>query len=137
MVTHEDPDDSNTVVSAVGLGLPVDVSERVLEESSNVFECSPSLSFISGLGLLVNELAEFTVGFLGKSSKDYKVSLSDKQRNNNSLSGCLGYLPANHVSALIDVRDTVEEAFNTGKSLSEMGLGVLAIVEILCHITIN
>ena len=112
MVTHEHPDDSHTVVSAVGLRLPVDVSEGVLEESSNVFECSPSLSFISGLGLLVNELAEFTVGFLGKSS-------------------------ANHVSALIDVRDTVEEAFNTGKSLSEMGLGVLAIVEILCHITIN
>ena len=75
MVTHEDPDDSNTVVSAVGLGLPVDVSERVLEESSNVFECSPSLGLISWLLLCVNKLGEVTVSFFCEGSKNYKKGL--------------------------------------------------------------
>mgnify|MGYP005764473785 CR=1 FL=1 len=69
MVTHENPDDSDSVVVAVGLGLPVHVSEGVLEESSDVLESSPSLGFISRFLLSVNELGEVTVGFLSKSSE--------------------------------------------------------------------
>ena len=35
------------------------------------------------------------------------------------------YLPANHISALVDVRDTEEEAFNTGEALTEMTLWIV------------
>ena len=73
MVTHKDPDDSDSVVSAVGVGLPVHVSNGVLEESSNVFECSPSLSLISRLLLSVNELGEVTVSFFCEGSNNYKT----------------------------------------------------------------
>ena len=72
MVTHQDPDDSHSVVSTVGLGLPVHVSKGVLEESSNVFECSPSLGLISRLLLRVNELGEVTVSFFCEGSNNYK-----------------------------------------------------------------
>ena len=70
VVTHEHPDKSDSVVGAVGLGLPVSVSHRVLEESSDILEGSPSLGLVSRFLLGVNELGEVTVGFLSKSSKE-------------------------------------------------------------------
>jgi hypothetical protein len=72
VVTHQNPDDSHSVVGTVGLGLPVHVSEGVLEESSNVFECSPSLGLISRFLLGINELGEVTVGFFCEGSNNYK-----------------------------------------------------------------
>lgn len=75
MVTHQHPDDSHSVVSTVGLSLPVHVSDGVLEESSNVFECSPSLGLISWLLLCVNKLGEVTVSFFCEGSKNYKKGL--------------------------------------------------------------
>jgi hypothetical protein len=135
VVAHKNPDDSNSVLSTVGVGFPVHVTNGVLEESSNVLEGSPSLSFISRFLLVVNKFGEITVSFFSESSKNKDLSVINFSPIDNS--GNVIYLPANHISTLIDVRDTVEEAFNTGKFLSKVGLRVLTIVEILCHITIN
>ena len=75
VVTHEHPDESHSVVGAVGLSLPVGVGHRVLEESSDVLEGSPSLGLVSRLLLSVNELGEVTVGFLSKSSNELQQML--------------------------------------------------------------
>ena len=43
------------------------------------------------------------------------------------------HLPADHISAFVDIGYTVEKSLNASKALSEMTLGIFAIVEILCH----
>ena len=45
----------------------------------------------------------------------------------------MGDLPSDHIGALIDVRDSVEEAFNAGDALAKGALGIVTIVEILSH----
>ena len=46
-------------------------------------------------------------------------------------------LPSNHIGALVDVGDAVHEALDTSEALTHDGLGIVAIVEILCHILYN
>ena len=68
MEDEEKPDEANTVLLDEGLHLPVEVAEGVLEETSNVLECSPLLSHIAGLSSGSHELAEVTVSLLSKRS---------------------------------------------------------------------
>ena len=42
-------------------------------------------------------------------------------------------LPADHISTLIDVGDTEEEAFNTSEALSKVTLWIISIVQIFSH----
>jgi len=46
-------------------------------------------------------------------------------------------LPSDHVSALVDVGDAIHEALNTGQTLTHDGLGVVTVVQILCHLSYN
>jgi hypothetical protein len=59
---------SNSVLTGKGGELPECIAEWVLEESGNVFECSPLLGLISWLLGFGNKLSEITVGFLGEGS---------------------------------------------------------------------
>ena len=106
---EEHIDDSDSVLACKLCNLPEGVAKWILKEPRDVLECSPFLSHVSGLRSLCNELSEITVSFLSKSS-------------------------ANHIGSFIHVRVTVHEAFNSSKSLSEMTLWVLSIVEVLGHI---
>jgi len=65
---EEDPDETDAVLLVEGLNLPVEVAEGVLEEPSNILECSPLLCHIAGLSCASDELGEVTIGLLGKSS---------------------------------------------------------------------
>lgn len=65
MEDEEEPDETDTVLLHEGLDLPVEVTEGVLEEASNVLERSPLLGHIAGLSSGSHELAEVTVGLLG------------------------------------------------------------------------
>ncbi len=49
MEDQQNPCESDSVLGMKGLDFPVDVGEGILEESSNVLECSPLLGHISGL----------------------------------------------------------------------------------------
>ena len=49
----------------------------------------------------------------------------------------ISYLPSDHVSAFVDIRNTIEEALNASEALAHDGLGIVAIVQILCHILYN
>ena len=111
MVKHENPDDTDTVLSVERLNLPVHVAKGVLNEAGDVLESTHLLGFVTGLLHALDKLGEVTVGLLGKGSAD-------------------------HVGALVDVGDTVEEALNTGEALAEMTLGVLTIVQVLSHLFI-
>ena len=62
------PEESNTILSVERLDLPVSIAEGVLEEASNVFECSPSLGLVSGLFGVVYELAEVSISVLSQRS---------------------------------------------------------------------
>jgi hypothetical protein len=103
MVTHQNPDDSHSVVSTVGLGLPECVTEWVFHEPSNVFECSPFLGHISWFSSSIYELSEVTVSFFSEGS-------------------------SNHISTLIDVRNTVEETFNPTSDKDSLVLKVSSTV---------
>ena len=43
-------------------------------------------------------------------------------------------VPANHVSSLVDVGDSVEKALDSRDALSEVTLWVVSVVQILSHI---
>ena len=100
--------ESNSVLALENGGLPEGVGEGIFVESSNVLEGSPFLGHVSGLLGLSHEFGKISVSFFGKCS-------------------------ANHVSSFIHVGVAVHEALDTSKSLSEVGLGVLSIVQILRH----
>jgi hypothetical protein len=51
-----------------GLYFPVEVSEWILEESSDVLECSPFLCHITRLSSCDNKLSEIAISLLCKSS---------------------------------------------------------------------
>ena len=46
----------------------------------------------------------------------------------------ISYLPSDHVSAFVDIRNTIEEALNASEALAHDRLGVVPIVEILSHL---
>ena len=100
---QQDPENSNSILIGQTGKLPEGVAEWVLEETGNVFECSPFLGHISSLLGFSNHLAEVTVCFLGEGS-------------------------SNHVSSLVHVWVAVEESFDTSQSLSEIRFRVFAIV---------
>lgn len=68
MPDKEEPDESNSVLHDKGLNFPVGISEGILEESSDVLECSPFLGHISGFSSGSDELGEVTIGLLSKGS---------------------------------------------------------------------
>ena len=65
---QQDPENSNSILIGQIGKLPEGVAESVLEESGNVFECSPFLGHISSLLGFSNHFAEVTVCFLGEGS---------------------------------------------------------------------
>jgi hypothetical protein len=65
---EEKPEETNAILLDEWLNLPVQVTEWVFEESSNVLECSPLLGHIAGLPGGSNKLAEITISLLCKSS---------------------------------------------------------------------
>jgi hypothetical protein len=71
---EEKPDEADAVLLDQGLHLPVDITEGVLEEASNVLERSPLLSHIAGLSSGSHELAEVTISLLGQRSTYERIS---------------------------------------------------------------
>ena len=67
----EKPDETDTVLLNQWLNFPVEVTEWVLEEASNIFECSPLLSHIARLSCGSDKLSEVTISLLGKGSISY------------------------------------------------------------------
>ena len=65
---QQDPENSNSILIGQIGKLPEGVAEWVLEESGNVFECSPFLSHVSWLLGFSDELSEITIGLLGEGS---------------------------------------------------------------------
>ena len=61
---QKQPDESNAVLLVQGLNLPVEVTEGVLEESSNVLERSPLLSHIARLAGSANKLSKVAISLL-------------------------------------------------------------------------
>jgi hypothetical protein len=105
---EQDIDDSDSVLAAKRCEFPEGVAEWVFEESCDVLESSPSLGSVTWLLGFHDKLGEIAVSFLGQGTTD-------------------------HVSTLVHVWVAVHESFDTQKSLSEMRLGILSIVEILSH----
>ena len=68
MPEQEHVGNSNSVLTGKGCELPESIAEWILEESGNIFECSPLLGLISWLLGLSNKLSEITIGFLGEGS---------------------------------------------------------------------
>ena len=62
------PDKSYTVRLDQGADLPVDVSERILGRASDILECTPFLSLVSGLLHVINELSKVPISLLCKCS---------------------------------------------------------------------
>ena len=65
---QEHVDDSDSVLVGESSYLPVSVTVWVLEESSNIFECSPLLCHVSWFSSFAYELSEITISLLGKCS---------------------------------------------------------------------
>ena len=65
---EEHIDDSDSVLARKRRDSPVGITEGVLEEARDVFESTPLLGLISGLGSAVDELGEIAVGLLAESS---------------------------------------------------------------------
>ena len=78
MEYEEDPGESDTVLGMEWLNFPVHVSKRVFSETSNVLECSPSLSVVSRFLGGVDEFAEVTISLLGQGSVYKKNILISK-----------------------------------------------------------
>lgn len=68
MEDEEQPDEADAILLHEGLDFPVNITEGILEESSNVLECTPFLCHITGLSSCINKLVEVTVSFFSKSS---------------------------------------------------------------------
>ena len=77
MESEADPHESHSVGLVKGVSLPVDVSSGVLKETSDVFERSPFLGFVSWLFEIGNELVEVTVSVLRESSKTHEIKTKD------------------------------------------------------------
>ena len=105
MVAKEDPHEADTILGVQGLYFPVDVTHGVLEEASDILKSTESLGIIAGFLHVLHELSEVTVGFLGQST-------------------------SNHISALINVRHTIEETLDTSEALAQMRFGILTVVQI-------
>lgn len=65
----EDVDNSDSVLVSKGGNFPEGVTEWILEESGEVFECSPFLCHVSWLLSLSYELSVITISLLGQSSE--------------------------------------------------------------------
>ena len=68
MEAEQNPEETDSVLLVKRLYFPVEVTEGILEESSEVLESSPLLCHIARLSCSENELLEVTVSFLSKSS---------------------------------------------------------------------
>jgi hypothetical protein len=68
MEDEKNIDEPESVLCMEGLELPENVCEGILEESGNIFECSPFLSHVSRLSCGLNEFTKVTIGFLSKGS---------------------------------------------------------------------
>jgi hypothetical protein len=65
---EQHPEETDAVLLVKRLNFPVEISEGILEESSDVLECPPFLGHITGLSSCDNKLVEITVSLLSKSS---------------------------------------------------------------------
>ena len=68
MEDKEEPEETDSVLSVEGVHFPVNIPEGVLEEPSDVLECSPFLCHITRLSSCDNKLREITISLLSKSS---------------------------------------------------------------------
>jgi hypothetical protein len=68
MEDQEQPDEADAVLLHQGLNFPVDITEWVLEEPSDILECSPLLSHITRLPCGLNKLSEIAISLLCESS---------------------------------------------------------------------
>ena len=68
MEDEEEPEETDSVLSVEWVHLPVNIAEGVLEEPSNVLECSPLLGHITGLSCGKHKLVEITIGLLCEGS---------------------------------------------------------------------
>jgi hypothetical protein len=65
MENKANPHEADTVLLVEDFSFPVGVCHGVFEEPGDVFECTPFLGLITGLLVVLNELAEITVGLTG------------------------------------------------------------------------
>ena len=65
---EEEPEETDSVLSVEGVHLPVNIAEGVLEEPSDVLECSPLLGHITGLSCGDHKLVEITISLLCEGS---------------------------------------------------------------------
>ena len=68
MEDKEEPEETDSVLSVEGVHFPVNIPEGVLEEPSDVLECSPLLGHITGLSCGNHKLVEITISFLCEGS---------------------------------------------------------------------
>ena len=68
MEDQQHPEETDAVLLVKGLYFPIEVSEWILEESSDVLECSPFLCHITRLSSCDNKLSEIAISLLCKSS---------------------------------------------------------------------
>ena len=68
--SNQEVHDSESVLSVEWFHLPVNVSGWVFVETGDVLVGSPSLSIVSWLVHVINELGEVSVGLFGQSTKD-------------------------------------------------------------------
>jgi hypothetical protein len=68
MEDEKNPCKSDSVLIMEWLKFPIDITEWIFIESSEIFECSPFLSHISWLSCGVNKFMEIAICLLGKSS---------------------------------------------------------------------
>lgn len=68
MEDEEEPEETDSVLRVEGVHLPVNIAEGVLEESSDVLECSPLLCHITGLSSGDDKLVEITISLLCEGS---------------------------------------------------------------------
>ena len=68
MEDKEEPEETDSVLSVEGMHLPVNIAEGVLEEPSDVLECSPLLCHITGLSCGHYKLSEITISLLSECS---------------------------------------------------------------------
>jgi len=108
MENKADPHEADTVLLVEDFSFPVGVCHGVFEEPCDVLECSPFLGLITGFLVVLNELAEITIGLTSEGAGD-------------------------HIGAFVNVRHTVEETLDTGQTLTEVRFRVFTIVEILSH----
>ena len=68
MEDQQQPDETDSVLLHEWLDFPIDVTVWVLEETSDVLECSPFLGHVARLSCGSNELSKVTVCLLSKGS---------------------------------------------------------------------